>query len=408
MKIIEKNRNTKFQYINNFNNADIVFDHKNENSETFSRKFYNMLSDDSIRLNHEDIFPHYLMIKDEKNNNDVISTIFYLINCLQEFNSSAKDQDKFGRFKFTSSYQYKFQNIHENIVEGLIRKFCKKYSIQGNKKESRFFISHDIDKIYGSLLEDGYWSFKRMDFKSMINIIVYEISNKPHWKNIDKILSINNKHDIVSTFFWLVNNGIGKDGVNNADYKIRKEVTLLNAVTKNNGINGLHKSSSDMRFDEEIKKGKNISPFNRYHYLKFSCQKDWERVSNSSIIFDSSLGFAEHYGFRNSYGKSFQPFNLKRGKPYDFIETPLNFMDTTFDKYMDISVNGISEIIIKFFEENPKNCDLSLLWHNTYFTNFKYNSFIDEYKKIISYVYDKKIKCVTPKELVKENKLDWA
>ena len=246
-----------------------------------------------------------------------------------------------------------------------------------------------------------------MNFTALARIIVYEICRKPHWKNIDKILRINDLFDMRSTFFWLVNNGSGKSGVKNADYKINNEKILLNKVVDHKGFNGLHKSASDMGLDDELKKGGFNSPICRYHYLKFSIKNDWESISNSLIELDSSLGFAEQYGFRNSYGKSFQPFNIDKNKPYNFIETPLNFMDTTFDKYMNIPVETIADTVINFYLENSENCDLSLLWHNTYFTDFKYKSFIHEYKKIIEFIYENKIECVHADSLIHDNKLTW-
>ena len=42
-----------------------------------------------------------------------------------------------------------------------------------------------------------------------------------------------------------------------------------------------------------------------------------------------------------------------------------------------------------------------LLWHNNYFTDYKYGSFIKEYKKIVEFIYESKIGCVTPDVLVK-------
>ena len=123
--------------------------------------------------------------------------------------------------------------------------------------------------------------------------------------------------------------------------------------------------------------------------------------------FDSSLGFTEHCGFRNSYGKSFQPFDIKNNKPYNFIETPLNCMDRTFHKYMDVNSSDIGDSIINIYEDNPTNCDISLLWHNNYFTDYKYKNFLEEYKKVIIFIYESKIQCVTPETLVKKNYLSW-
>ena len=82
-------------------------------------------------------------------------------------------------------------------------------------------------------------------------------------------------------------------------------------------------------------------------------------------------------------------------------------MDRTFHKYMDIEVDGIGDRIINMYEKNPKNCDISLLWHNNYFTDYKYGSFIKEYKKVVEFIYESKIGCVTPDVLVKNNYLSW-
>ena len=74
---------------------------------------------------------------------------------------------------------------------------------------------------------------------------------------------------------------------------------------------------------------------------------------------------------------------------------------------MDVNKSDIGDLIINIYESNPTNCDISLLWHNNYFTNYKYKIFLKEYKKVIEFIYESKIKCVSPNELVKSNKLDW-
>jgi len=238
-------------------------------------------------------------------------------------------------------------------------------------------------------------------------LIMLEIARRPHWKNIDKNIKINDERDIKSTFFWLVNKGLGKGNIKNADYNLSQERKLPQLVENSGNINGLHKSCSDMTIDAELEKGGIKTSYNRYHFLNFLTHRDWRKISDSKLDFDSSLGFAEHYGFRNSYGKAFQPFDIIKNKPYDFIEAPLNFMDTTFHKYMKMPVQEIGKTIINFYQKNDKNCDLSLLWHNTYYTDYKYGSFIDEYKKVISFIYESKIDCVVPSQLINENRLEW-
>lgn len=407
LKIIEKNRNISFSFVDSIEKAHIIWDHEDKNSEYFNFEFYSLLKHNKEKLKHENIFIDSPIIKNEKGYEDIITTIFYLINCLQEVAPTENEIDQFGRFKYSSSYQYKFGNIEENLVEKLIDSFCEKHQIKGEKKKSRFFISHDIDSIYGSFLQDGFWALKKMKIGVVLNLIAFELSRKPHWRNIDKIIKLNNEYDIKSTFFWLVNKGVGVQNIKNADYNINKETDLLKLVQESNNTIGLHKSCSDQSIDAELEKGKLDTTYNRYHFLNFQVDADWKKISDSKLNFDCSLGFAEHYGFRNSYGKAFQPFDTSNKKPYDFVEAPLHFMDGTFHKYMKVPTKQIGNTIIDFYEKNDENCDFSLLWHNTYFTNYKYNSLIDEYKKVISFIYESKVKFVTPKELVEENEIEW-
>ncbi len=407
LKLIEKNRNCQFQYVNSIVDSDIIWDHEHPNTEIIATKFYESLKKENFSELSKNWFHFDTSIKTDDNKKDIVATIFYLVNCMQEFKPIASSLDSFGRFKYECSYQAKFNNMDENLVQNEINDFCQKWNIAAINKKSTFFISHDIDTIYGSFLQDGLWAVKKMKIGVILNLILWELSNKPYWKNIDRIIRINSEYDIRSTFFWLVNKGIGIQKIKNADYDIRKEQNLLNIVNDAKFINGLHKSCSDMSINEELNKGSLQTTFNRYHFLKFLPHTDFGKISESKLDFDCSLGFAEHYGFRNSYGKAFQPFDIENNKPYDFVEAPLHFMDGTFHKYMKISSKQIARVIIDFYEKNPLNCDFSLLWHNTYFTNYKYNSFLEEYKKVIEYIYENKIQCVTPSELIAENKLIW-
>ena len=407
LKLIEKNQNISFSFVESSEKANIIWDHTVPSSEFIYLDFYDGLQGERYNFNHNHIFRTSPTVTDKNEKKDSIATIFYMINCLQELNPNEESLDQFGRFKYEASFQAKFNSIEENLVQQEIDLFCKKHRLKGTIKRSAFFVSHDIDTIYGSFLQDGFWALKKLKIGVILNLIIWELSRKPHWKNIDKIIKIDSEYDIHSTFFWLVNKGKGAYNIKNADYNIIKEQKLLDLVEQSGLTSGLHKSCSEMSINQELKKGSFQTNYNRYHFLNFLPHKDWKKISESKLELDCSLGFAEHFGFRNSYGKAFQPFDIDKDEPYNFIEAPLNFMDGTFRKYMKIPTNAITNIIINFYEKNPTNCDFSLLWHNTYFSNYKYNSFLGEYKKILGYIYENKIECVTPNELIKENKIEW-
>jgi hypothetical protein len=407
LKIIEKNKNILFDFVDSKKGADIFWDHMDIKSQVISQYFYNELEKEKPSLSHFKLLKNEPIILDENGDKDYVATIFYMINCLQEFIFKEDDLDQFRRFKYESSYQHRFHNIEENLVQKYIDHIIGSFNIKAEKKKSEVFVSHDIDTIYGSLLQDGFWSVKNLRLDVLLTIIANELIRRPHWKNIDKIINIDSEYDIRSTFFWLVNNGKGKSNIKNADYNIQKERNLLKVVDKAGFINGLHKSCDEMSINEELEKGNLNTTYNRYHFLNFLPSEDWNEISSSDLQLDASLGFAERYGFRNSYGNAFQPYNICENKLYNFVEIPLNLMDGTFHKYMKVNTQSIGNIVIDFFEKNKYNCCLSLLWHNTYFTNYKYNSFLTEYKKIMSYFYEIKIHSLTPHEIIEDNLLLW-
>jgi hypothetical protein len=407
LKIIEKNQNASFTVVDKPENAELIWDEINEKSQPLCTKFYNELIQNNFNLSHKVHFQNSPEIFTKDGKKDICATIFYMINCLQEYSDSSFDLDEIGRYKFTNSYQYRFNCVEQNLVQAEIDAFCLKNKIRPYKRKSRIFISHDIDILYGSFLQDGFWALKKMRIDIILRLILNEILRNPDWRNIDQIIKINNEYDLRSTFFWLVNSTISNAGIKNADYSIRKEKDLVHLVQKFGHSNGLHKSCSAMKINEEIDHSGYDWNVNRYHYLNFSVQSDWPKLSESIIILDCSLGFAENYGFRNSYGMAFQPYDVLNNRPFDFIELPLNVMDTTLNKYMKIERSKSSERVINFFEQNKNNCDLTLLWHNTYFTNYKYKSFLDEYKKILIYICESGIGSITPQQIIKDNKLSW-
>lgn len=402
LKIIEINQSIQFNFSENKIGAKLIWDHTDIESQVISLNFYSSVQNQNVDFN----FDHRISFFNEFGSKDYIASIFYKINCLQEFDEKAAT-DKYGRFTYTSSYQFKYQLIDKNLVQLEIDGFLSINHVNGNKKKSRFYISHDIDTLYGSFLQDGLWAVKNKKLGVIIRLIFNEVMQRPHWRNIDKILKISNEYDVYTTFFWLVNAGKGSFSIKNSDYSIKKEQSLINLVKQAGSFNGLHKSCSDETFEQELEKCGFQTVFNRYHFLRFNTVEDWRKLSDSSIKLDCSLGFAEHYGFRNSYGKAFQPFDIVSDKPYDFIEAPLHFMDTTFHQYLKSNVNTIGTTVIDFFEKNNLNCDISLLWHNTFFTDYKYNSYLKEYKKILCYIYENKIEVIRPLQLIEENKLIW-
>lgn len=406
LKIMDNCLSLGLSFVEIKENANFIFDHTDKNSVQINIEFFrSLIIEKNYNYNHYFRQKPIIYFKDGQKE-DWLSSAFYIINCFQEYQKEENclENDIYGRFKYESSFQYRFNCIEENLVQQYFILFCRRdLNLQikeTNFLKSRVFLSHDIDSVNGSFLQDGLWAIKKGRLDIVVKLIFNEIFSNPDWKNIDFINRIHNEYNLKSTFFWLASNKIGKNQIKNGDYNF-SELSRLSSLTKSNG---LHKSSLEMDIDEEIKTLPFKTNFNRYHFLKFGIPEDWHNISNSSVLLDASLGFAERIGFRNGFGLPFKPYNLMSESSYDFIEVPLNIMDGTLQKYMNIPMENTSENVINFFEKNKTNTLISILWHNTFFTNYKYKGYLNEYKKILNYILESKVVSVTPEDLIEEFK----
>jgi hypothetical protein len=401
--IFSKGKNTV--YVNNKNEADFVIDSSTDSDLPVSTSFYNEIEKGNCSFSG--FFSKDLCIKDTSGKNDYIATAFYMLNSLQEYDKK-NITDEIGRFRFEDSYQHKFGCITKNLVQEcfdkLVNENTKLLYYKKTPIKSDFFLTHDIDSVNGALLQDGLYLAKNFKPLPALNIVMNVLLQKPDWLNMDKIMNVEDEYSFKSTFFWLVNKGKINSREVNADYNIRssKIKTVIKKISDNGWENGLHKSISTESLKEEISKSGENFVANRYHYLKYQLPDMYEAIEESGLKMDASLGFAESYGFRNNYGLPFHPFNLKKRKAYSFIEMPLNIMDGTFQRYMKVPKDKTADLIINFLEKNKYNCLISILWHNTFFTAYKYNGYLDIYKKVLAYLYEAKFQCINQSEIIKQ------
>lgn len=338
------------------------------------------------------------------NKPDYLATAFYFIACGQELNLTIRDQ--FNRFPYNQSIHFKKSITGKNIVQEcfdkLIQSSKKTSHIFSQSFRSKIFVSHDIDLINGAIYQDGFYALKKFKLLDLFTILLDNILKHPQWFNMDLIMKLESEYDFKSTFYWLVNKGMSEDGIKNSDYNINshKVTSIIKKIEISEWDNGIHKSASQTNFIEEMQKLPIKPVGNRYHFLKFQPHIDFSIIESAGLLFDSSLGFAEEVGFRNGYGQPYQPYDFSQRKAFNFVECPLHMMDTTLHGYQKISAKEAYEKLIYFVENNSKNCILSLLWHNNYFTNYKYADYFQLYKQLLAYFYENKFECITQSEII--------
>ncbi len=337
---------------------------------------------------------------------DYLATAFFCLTSLQEHNDNKPDN--LGRFQYKNSYQYRLGNIKKNLVQDCFNKILATLNLNVKPVKSTFFLSHDIDTVHGAIKEDGFNVLKKGRFDLFLSMLFKLAMGKPAWLNIDQIMKIESEYDCRSTFYWIVNKGNLDNIQKNADYdfqssKIQHHFKQVAALGFENGI---HKSLAKESFHAEIKKFGTFPQGNRYHYLKFRLHAGYTDIEEAGLQLDASLGFSEQYGFRNNYGLPFNPYNFAKRKPYSFVEMPLHVMDRTFfNRKMDLQ--SVENEIFGFFEGNKENAVLSLLWHNNFFTEFKYKGYLSLYKKILAYIKEGNFGTINQTEIIQKYNITW-
>ena len=377
---------------------------ESDNHIQLSGSFYHDLIN-LRKYSFHNYFSNEPLIKLENGMPDYISTIFYLVNGFQEYDLTKVQQDKYGRLNFEQSLQYKFDVLEVDLVKDYAQKLL--LQIDRNliipKRKSRVFISHDIDSIFGSLKYDGLWALKKGNIGAMMKIITKTVIQNPPWFNIDKVAKLESEYDIKACYYWIVQNGRSEDGIKNGDYKISnpKVQKQMNYATSLNNEIGLHKSTMKTRFDEEIHAISNLKS-NRFHFLKINNPSSFNKMEESGIQSDSSIGFPYNMGFKNSCGMPYYPYDIDLQKKINVLEIPLQIMDGMFNiTDFATSQKGYSKII-DFIESNKNNALISILWHNSEMTNFAYKWSFNTYKKLLQYFVDENFETVLPSQLVNE------
>lgn len=349
-------------------------------------------------------------------NFDIISSAFFFLSNWQELQFEKKGL--LNRFPYEESIQCKLDiiclpvvNYYFDILKSAIEKTCSVSLKPRPWREHSFatFISHDIDTCESGWLQGGFNALKKGRLLTTLDLILKKIAGKDVWFNFSEIISLEQSFDIKSTFFFLGRRDKFK-GMPNADYelsnrKFGKAFEEIKLVGSEIGIHGsLGSSNNTNRFKEDLKKFGIGVEGNRYHFLEFDPVESLRVLEESGIKFDSSMGFAEHYGFRNGICMPFYLYDIPNDRPSSVLEIPLILMDGTLQstKYLNIAKDQIAGRIGTLIAEIEKFGGLfTLLWHNTHFSDYKYQGWKQIFEEITGICRKENSAFVTGSEILR-------
>ena len=310
---------------------------------------------------------------------DLPSMIFYFMSGWQE--EHCKSFDQYNRFPYSESIQKKLKIetspivcYYFNILQQGLSTILKREVLLKEKFDIN--ITHDIDVLNTGWKAPIVTELKAFHLLRATKMLLNKVfKGKTTNQNIEEIIQFEQSKGLTSTFYFLPTNDIQK-GIKNADYTLNDPYVkdVISLIKQSPGFKiGLHTPSINHLDAEKINQfidqlGGKITA-NRFHYLACE-QKDLAIFENTPINEDSSLGFAEHIGFRHSTAWPFHPFNFQTLSAMSIKESPLVIMDVTLfnTNYMNLQNEYSLLEIQKLKEEVLKvNGTLTILWHNNLF-----------------------------------------
>jgi hypothetical protein len=339
-------------------------------------------------------------------NLDVFGSIFFMLSRYEEL--VIKERDQHDRFSAFSSYAYKNNFLMRPLVDEYVEilKKCLKMlwpDLKFKKREFSIDVSHDVDQLSRYQTRKNLYQYLRALggdlMKGHIKDFIYsplsyfnkniELNVHDPYNTFDWLMDISDKNNLKSTFNFIC----GKSENYNADYDIEdlKVKNLIKKINYRGHLIGLHPSYDCYLNPELIKRELNklknsLNSFDikqkditsRMHYLRWKTPDTLVNLNNLGIKRDTSLGYAEHVGFRCGTCHSYQGYDLVNHKKLDIIIDPLIIMDgTLFDKkYMNLKYNSAFNFATELKKKCKKmNGQFNILWHNSYFQDLRQKKF---------------------------------
>ena len=358
-------------------------------------------------LFEDDNLDSFFFITDKKVtiNFDIVASTFYFLSGWNEKVSGKRDE--IGRISYKEGIIHQLGisgipvvNYYFKILNSAIEEYkggCEKLPLWNGGKFA-VVISHDIDACLSGWLEGSKSELKKLNFFSIPRLIFKRFFQQDVWFNFQEIEKIVQKFKATSTYYFMVEKGkIGK--LKNADYKIsrediRREIKCLIEAGNEIGVHGSFGTdvSADMLKKEITKLNLGKIDGNRFHFLMFDPIKTVTVLENSELKYDSTLGFAETIGFRRGSCFPFYLYNFQNNTISNVLEIPLIVMDASLagQNYMNLNPKRAFLAIKPIIDEVLKfEGVFSILWHNTFFSQYKYTGWSAVLEETLIYINSK-------------------
>lgn len=312
---------------------------------------------------------------------DPFSASFYMLSRYEEYLSQKRD--KFGRFCVEDSIAFKNNFLTQPIVDHWIlfikEKLLERFpEIHIKEHQFQFINTIDIDNAY-AYLEKGFFrsiaaffrdvvQFNLKILSERINVLFFQ--QKDPYDTYDKLLSIHNKYNLNTIFFFLLGDyGPYDRNINFSNIKFQNKIK---AISSDCNV-GIHTSMSSVNNSDkimiEIQRLENIINqkifINRQHFLYLNMPYNYQNLIKYGIKHDYSMGFPTHPGFRAGTSFPFYFFDIEKNIQTNLLIHPFSIMDVSLNYYLKLNPMDALKLIKKIIRNiKHVNGKFISIWHN--------------------------------------------
>lgn len=309
---------------------------------------------------------------------DIYASTFFMLSRWEEFVN--QNRDSHGRFSACESIAFKYGFIERPVVNEyaeMLRNMLQALGLPKDKFKDRKFElipTHDIDKMrymgIKSLVGD---LVKRLNPHLFFNNIVHTL--KDPFNTYKFLMHQSEKYGVQSHFYFMASHL--KNGYDYEYYINRKDFKkLVDEIFKRGHIIGFHPGYTSSVDSQEWMKQKSAlsdkTPVpiveGRQHFLMMNVPITLQIWEDGGMEIDSTLGYADHIGYRCGTGDVFHVFNFLSREQLQLKERPLIVMDGTLKQYMNLPIDEARKRVFNLIDVSKKyRMPMTILFHNSSF-----------------------------------------
>ena len=325
---------------------------------------------------------------------DVVAATFFMLSRWEEM--VAVERDEHGRFPATASVALKQGFLGRPVVDeyGLILgRWLEEIAPGCVARKSRFSVrlSHDIDHVRSSARSIAGEVVRKPGIRSVLSGLrqLCVPSKDRCIRACYELAEISERNGFKSSFYFKASSSGPLDsGYDPNGRAVRRCARELARRGHELGFHPGYGAGED--FDEFLAERDRLRAAlgtdacgGRQHYLRFDVRSTWRFWEAAGFSYDSTVGYADHEGFRCGTCRPYAPFSIDEDREYRLLEVPLIVMDTTLRGYRQMRPDEAERTVLALarrceYVEGP----FSVLWHNSS-SGGSWESWLEAYRRIV-------------------------